>query len=62
MAKTPPKPEADGSEGRFTEHPHVTPEEAGPVKTKDGKELFAGDPGFMEAMAEEMGFDFIDLT
>lgn len=56
------RPTDDGAEGRFTEHPHVTREEAGPVKDKDGKELWAGDPGFMEAMAEEMGFDFIDLT
>ena len=46
----------------FTEHPHVTAEEAGSVKDKDGKELFAGDPGFMEAMAEELGFKYTDQT
>ena len=47
---------------RFTEHSHATPEEAGTVTDKDGKELKAGDPGFMEAMAREMGFSYKDLT
>ena len=48
---------------RFTDHAHVTPEEAGTVKDrKTGKELKAGDDGFMEALAEEMGFEFQDLT
>ena len=44
---------------RFTEHAHVTPEEAGSVKA-DGKELFAGDDGFMEALAKEAGFTYED--
>lgn len=46
---------------RFTEHSHVTPEEAGPVKA-DGKELLAGDDGFMQALAEEAGFEYVDET
>ena len=46
---------------RFTEHAHVTAEEAGTVKDKDGNELSAGDDGFMEALAKEAGFMFKDL-
>lgn len=49
-------------EERFTEHPHVTAKEAGSVKGKDGKELFAGDPGFAEAMAKELGFKYEKLS
>ena len=49
-------------EDRFTEHPHVTAEEAGSVKDKSGKELLAGDPGFMEALAEDRGFKYTDKT
>lgn len=41
---------------RFTDHPHVTPEEAGPIVTPDGRTLWAGDPGFLEAMGELYGF------
>ena len=54
--------EKDPNQERFTEHPHVTPEEAGPVKGANGKDLLAGDDGFMEAMAKEMGFEILDLT
>ena len=38
---------------RFTDHAHVTPEEAGTVKDAKGKELKAGDEGFMEALAKD---------
>ena len=41
---------------RFTDQPHVTPEEAGPIVTPDGRTLWAGDPGFLEAMGELYGF------
>ena len=47
---------------RFTEHSHPTREEAGAVKDKNGKQLWAGDEGFMEALAEEQGFEFVDET
>ena len=47
---------------RFTEHSHPTREEAGSVKDKNGKELWAGDEGFMEGLAEKQGFEFVDLT
>ena len=48
---------------RFTAHAHVKPEEAGTVKDpKTGQALKAGDEGFMEAMAAELGFEFEDLT
>ena len=40
---------------RFAFDP-VTPDEAGTVKDADGKELRAGDPGFLEALAEQDGF------
>ena len=40
---------------RFAFDP-VTPEEAGTVKGADGKELKAGDEGFLEALAKEDGF------
>lgn len=53
MAK--PRPE------RFAFDP-VTPEEAGTVKDADGKELKAGDDGFMKALAEEAGFEYVDET
>ena len=56
------KGKTNRDDGRFTHHPHVTAEEVRPVKGKDGKELFAGDPGFMEAMAEELGFKYTDQT
>lgn len=50
------------SDERFTDHAHVTPEEAGTVKDASGKELKAGDEGFMEALAKEMGFEYNDLS
>ena len=49
-------------QNRFTEHPHVTVKEAGPVKDEDGKELWADDDGFMEALAKKRGFKFVDKT
>ena len=45
-------------DGRFTDHPHVTAEEVRPVKDKDGKELSASDPGYMEALAKDRGFTY----
>ncbi len=51
-----------GNTERFTEHSHVTAEEAGTVTDKDGNELSAGDDGFMEAMAKELGFAYKDQT
>lgn len=45
---------------RFAFDP-VTPDEAGTVKDAKGKELKAGDKGFLEAMAEEQGFEIEDL-
>lgn len=39
------------NDGRFTETSQPTPEEAGPVKG-----IKPGEPGYMEAMAEEFGF------
>ena len=47
---------------RFTEHPHVTPEEAGTVVDEAGQELKAGDAGFLEALAESSGFKYEDLS
>lgn len=55
MDKKLPRPE------RFAFDP-VTPEEAGAVKGEDGKELKAGDEGFMEALAKEAGFEYVDET
>lgn len=52
----------DPNQERFSEHPHVTPEEAGAVRDKEGNKLLAGDEGFMEAMADDYGFEFIDET
>ncbi|WP_413439741.1 hypothetical protein [Synechococcus sp. MIT S9509] len=34
----------------------VSREEAGPIVTPDGRTLWAGDPGFLEAMGELYGF------
>lgn len=48
--------------GRFTDHPHVTAEEAGTVKDKDGKELSAADDGFLEAFARERGISYKKLS
>jgi hypothetical protein len=50
------------NDDRFTDHARVTPEEAGTVTDANGKKLLAGDPGFMEALAAEAGFEFEDLT
>lgn len=47
---------------RFTEHAHVTAEEAGAVKGKNGEDLFPGDDGFMEALSRELGFSYKDLS
>ena len=49
-------------EDRFTDHPHVTAKEAGSVKDQDGNELFAGDPGFAEAMAKQLGFKYKKIS
>ena len=43
---------------RFAFDP-VTPEEAGSVKDAQGRELFVGDPGFLEALAREKGFELV---
>ena len=46
---------------RFTEHPHITSEEAGPVIDANGKELWAGDPGFLEELGRQWGFKVVNL-
>ena len=46
---------------RFAFDP-VTPDEAGTVKDADGKDLKAGDDGFLEALAKKSGFVIKDLT
>ena len=46
---------------RFAFDP-VTPDEVGSVKDADGKERKAGQKGFLEALAEQAGFEIEDLT
>ena len=41
------------NDARFFEHSNPTPEEAGPIKG-----IKCGEPGYMEAMAEEYGFTY----
>ena len=37
----------------------VTPEEAGSTKDGQGRELFPGDPDFLEALARQAGFELV---
>ena len=42
-------------EERLTTYNRVTPEEAGPVVTDDGREIYAGEDGFLEELCRQIG-------
>ena len=47
---------------RFTDDSHVTAEEAGLVVTPDGRPIFPGSSGFLEALSEVYGFNLENET